>query len=140
VNYLERGLLWTCLFLAISMSVNLLQKAEAGEPGRKIRVLYVGGDWKAQLPNYQGNTPMRGFFVKQEVEKAAPGRFDFTLWTSYEFLQYADVETLRQWDVRIRRRRRRFLVLRQPQSLLVLRQGKQLRFRAADRCRPVPSV
>jgi len=99
VKDLKFALLWPCLLLAISMSANMLQKAEAGEPGRKIRVLYVGGDWKAQLPNYQGNTPMRGFFVKQEVEKAAPGIFDFTLWTSYEFLQYADSEMLRQWDV-----------------------------------------
>ena len=42
---------------------------------------------------------MRGYFVKQEVEKAAPGRFDFTLWTSYEFLQYGDAETLKAFDV-----------------------------------------
>jgi hypothetical protein len=65
----------------------------------KVRVLYVGGDWKSQLPNYQGKTPLRGHFVRQVVEKAAPGRFDFTLWTSYEFLQYGDSESLRKYDV-----------------------------------------
>ena len=65
----------------------------------KIRVLFVGGDWKSQLPNFQGKTPLRGFFVRQEVEKAAPGKFEFTLWTSYEFLQYGDSASLKQFDV-----------------------------------------
>ena len=65
----------------------------------KTRVLFVGGDWKGQLPNYKGTTPLRGYFVRQEVEKAAPGRFDFALWTSYEFLQYGDAESLRAFDV-----------------------------------------
>jgi uncharacterized membrane protein len=64
----------------------------------KVRVLFVGGDWKSQLPNYQGRTPLRGWFVRDAVEKAAPGKFDLTLWTSYEFLQYGDSESLRQFD------------------------------------------
>src|SRR4051812_25266221 len=42
----------------------------------KIRVLSVGGDWKSQLPNYRGTTPLRGHFVHREVEKATPGKFD----------------------------------------------------------------
>lgn len=75
----------------------------AGEPAQpregKTHVLFVGGDWKSQLPNYKGKTPLRGYFVRQEVEKAAPGQFDFTLWTNYEFQQYADAESLRRFDV-----------------------------------------
>src|ERR1700682_2908832 len=73
--------------------------APGAQAAQKTRVLFVGGDWKAQLPNYQGKTPLRGFFVRQEVEKAAPGRFEFTLWTSYEFLQYGDSASLRKFDV-----------------------------------------
>jgi len=88
-----------CLCALMLLFAGLPKEADAADADGKIRVLYVGGDWKAQLPNFNGDTPMRGFFVKQEVEKAAPGRFDFTLWTSYEYLQYAEVESLRQWDV-----------------------------------------
>ena len=77
--------------------------AAAGQPAqaapRPLRVLFVGGDWKAQLPNYQGKTPMRGYFVRQELEKAAPGRFILTLVTSYEFLQYGDPASLKKYDV-----------------------------------------
>lgn len=69
----------------------------AGE--EPIRVLFVGGDWKAQLPNYQGQRPLRGYFVRDEVNKAAPGRFDFTLWTSYELLQYGEPASLGKFDV-----------------------------------------
>jgi len=64
-----------------------------------IRVLFVGGDWKAQLPNYQQERPLRGHFVKKVVDEAAPGRFTFTLWTSYEFLQYGDADSLKNYDV-----------------------------------------
>ncbi len=69
------------------------------EAAPKVRVLFVGGDWKSQLPNYQGKTPLRGHFVRREVDKAAPGQFEFTLWTNYEFQQYADFESLRRFDV-----------------------------------------
>ena len=91
----------------------------------KIRVLFVGGDWKSQLPQYithagyqylqkhpvswrralpraiakKVSIPMRGYFVRTVVDKAAPGRFVFTLWTSYQFLQYGDAESLKQFDV-----------------------------------------
>jgi len=93
-----RRLVLSCLCLLPAVSAGLCRPAVAGA-AEKMRVLFVGGDWKAQLPNFQGKTPLRGHFVKQEVEKAAPGRFDFTLWTSYEFLQYGDSESLKQWDV-----------------------------------------
>lgn len=69
------------------------------DAAEKTRVLFVGGDWKAQLPNYQGKRPLRGFFVRQQVERAAPGRLEFTLQTSYEFLQYGDAESLAKYDV-----------------------------------------
>ena len=59
----------------------------------KIRVLFVGGDWKEQIETY------RGHFVEREVEKAAPGEFAFTQWTTYEFLQYAEPSSLRPYDV-----------------------------------------
>ena len=91
----------------------------------KIRVLFVGGDWKSQLPEYITNAgykylqkhpvswrsalppaisrkvsiPMRGYFVRKVVDKFAPGRFKFTLWTSYQFLQYGDAESLKKFDV-----------------------------------------
>ena len=71
----------------------------AAAADKPIRVLFVGGDWKAQLPNYQGKTPLRGFFVRDEVQKAAPGQFEFTLWTSYEFLQYGEPSSLSKFDV-----------------------------------------
>ena len=87
------------------MSLLLLALAlGAFAAGGKVHVLFVGGDWKSQLPNFKGNDPrhpipLRGYFVRQEVEKAAPGEFDFTLWTSYEFLQYADADSLAPFDV-----------------------------------------
>ena len=73
--------------------------AQAKAADEPIRVLVVGGDWKSQLPNYQGKTPLRGFFIRDEVNKAAPGRFDFTLWTSYELLQYGEPASLGKFDV-----------------------------------------
>jgi uncharacterized membrane protein len=85
--------------IALALLFTFLLASFATQAAEKTRVLYVGGDWKSQLPNFQGKTPLRGHFVKQEVEKAAPGRFEFTLWTSYEFLQYGDSETLKNFDV-----------------------------------------
>ncbi|NNM86968.1 MAG: hypothetical protein HKL95_00440, partial [Phycisphaerae bacterium] len=71
-----------------------------------IRVLFVGGDWKSMLPNYHymkdgkpAVRPLRGFYVRERVEKLAPGKFHFTLWTSYEYLQYGDRQSLREFDV-----------------------------------------
>ena len=85
--------------VGLVLAVWLAAMAEIQAAGQPLRVLFVGGDWKSQLPNYRGTTPLRGHFVKQEVDKAAPGRFAFTLWTSYEFLQYGDAESLRRFDV-----------------------------------------
>ena len=86
-----------CIY-RILMAATMVLLAYTGAPaaGGNIRVLFVGGDWKSQLPNFHGNIPLRGYFVKQEVEKAAPGQFEFTLWTSYEFLQYGESESLRR--------------------------------------------
>ena len=81
----------------IAAGLVLMLHALALGQEKKMRVLYVGGDWKAQLD--AADKPMRGHFIKREVDKVAPGRFDFTLWTSYEFLQYADAQSLGQFDV-----------------------------------------
>ncbi len=86
-----------CLLVSVMAAVAWCSHAEAAE--KPIRVLFVGGDWKSQLPNYQGSRPLRGFFVRQEVARAAPGEFEFTLWTSYEFLQYANAKNLKRFDV-----------------------------------------
>ena len=85
------------LVLAAAVVAATAGHSKAAADG-KVRVLFVGGDWKAQLPNYQGKTPLRGHFVRQEVDKAAPDKFEFTLWTSYEFLQYGDSQSLRPFD------------------------------------------
>ena len=84
--------------LAVGLALAAWTAPAAAAEG-KVRVLFVGGDWKSQMPNFQGKTPLRGYFVRQEVEKAAPGQFEFTLWTSYELLQYGDAESLRPFDV-----------------------------------------
>lgn len=86
------------IFGVLCMACVLTLSAAAQGQQQKIRVLFVGGDWKSQLPEFNG-TAMRGYFVRDAVEKAAPGRFEFTLWTSYEFLQYGDSQTLGQFDV-----------------------------------------
>ncbi len=54
---------------------------------------------RRSCPITRAQTPLRGYFVRREVEKAAPGRFAFTLWTSYELLQYGDAESLQPFDV-----------------------------------------
>jgi uncharacterized membrane protein len=85
--------------VGLVLAVGLAATAEIQAAQQPLRVLFVGGDWKAQLPNYQGTTPLRGHFIRREVDKAAPGRFAFTLWTSYELLQYGDAEALKPFDV-----------------------------------------
>lgn len=87
------------LVMGMLLAAAVPQRAAAAD---KTRVLFVGGDWKSQLPNYKiknGTKPMRGYFVRQALEKAAPGKFELTLWTSYEFLQYGDAESLKHFDV-----------------------------------------
>ena len=90
--------MWCLKIVGLVLAVWLAAMAEI-QAQQPLRVLFVGGDWKSQLPNYGGTTPLRGYFVRREVDKAAPGRFAFTLWTSYEFLQYGDAESLRRFDV-----------------------------------------
>ena len=82
-----------CVFAILSLA----SPALADGP---IRVLFVGGDWKSQITNYKkSDTPLRGHFVQQQVDRVAPGKFQFTLWTSYEFLQYGEAATLKNYDV-----------------------------------------
>ena len=97
-RWLLGALAASAAFVALGGPAAAQQGAQAGRK-EKVHVLFVGGDWKAQLPNYQGKTPLRGHFIRRELEKAAPGRFELTLWTSYEFLQYGEDDSLRQFDV-----------------------------------------
>lgn len=91
---------------AVGAAVLTERTKTRGPRRRKIRVLFVGGDWKSLLPNYRylkdnqpAVRPLRGFYVKQRVDQTAPGQFEFTLWTSYEFLQYGDRQSLREFDM-----------------------------------------
>jgi len=112
---------------------------------QRIRVLFVGGDWKAQLPG------LRGDFRPQRGREGGAGDFRFYALTTYEFLQYGDAESLRAFDVvavgdlkgqsvvprlmegltRFVRRRRRVSVRRQSQGLYVPDPGVEFRSRAA---------
>ncbi|HYW80219.1 MAG TPA: hypothetical protein VE890_11610 [Thermoguttaceae bacterium] len=85
--------------VGLALVVWLAAMTEIQAAQQPLRVLFVGGDWKSQLPNYQGTTPLRGHFVRQEVDKVAPGRFVFTLWTSYELLQYGDTQSLQRFEL-----------------------------------------
>jgi uncharacterized membrane protein len=93
-----RAILIRILFLTFIVGAMPSRRAFAAHDGI-IQVLYVGGDWKSQLTNYQQKTPLRGHFVQSIVSAAAPGRFNFTFWTSYEFLQYGDEQSLAPYDV-----------------------------------------
>lgn len=84
---------YTVLRLAWALCMFGLLAGIAFAAGPKTRVLFVGGDWQAQMPG------RRGDFVRQAVEQAAPGKFTFTLWTTYEFLQYGDRNSLKAYDV-----------------------------------------
>ncbi len=93
---------WKVVALVMVGCALLMVAASDAAAAEKTRVLFVGGDWKSQLPNYrtkEGTKPMRGYFVRQALDKAAPGKFELTLWTSYEFLQYGDAESLKHFDV-----------------------------------------
>jgi hypothetical protein len=81
--------------------------ATAGAQARKIKVLLSTGDWKTQ-PWYQdvvmktkdGKPSIyRGRYIIQEVEKAAPGRFEFTDVPNYIAQEYIDPAYLSQFDV-----------------------------------------
>jgi hypothetical protein len=76
-----------------------------------LRVLTISGDWKSQAwyqdiwmqgkgENGKGsNVTYRGRFIAREVEKAAPGQFQFTDITNYIGQQYGDADYFSQFDV-----------------------------------------
>lgn len=89
-------LLFVCLTTAV-----LAPSCQAQQPG-KTRVLLVTGDWKSQAwyqDVWMGGKVFRGRFIAREVEKAAPGKFEFTQMTNYEAQQYLDANYLSQFDV-----------------------------------------
>ncbi len=73
-----------------------------------VKVLMVTGDWKTQ-PWYQdtwmpgvdkkSKQLYRGRFIKAEVDKVAPGKFEFTDINSYLGQEYMDADYLSQFDV-----------------------------------------
>ncbi len=70
---------------------------------RPIRVLMVTGDWKAQAW-YQdvwmgGKVLYRGRFIADAVNRAAPGKYEFTDITNYLGQEYVDASYLSQFDV-----------------------------------------
>ena len=87
------------LFILFLCTLCLSLPTRAAAADHPTRVLFVGGDWKSQLTNYQQKTPLRGHFVQQQVDAIAPGEFIFTFWTSYEFLQYGDEQSLAPFNV-----------------------------------------
>ena len=76
--------------------------AQAQQAPRPIRVLTIAGDWKAQAW-YQdvrmGGKVLRGRYIAREVEKAAPGQFQFTDINAYIGQQYGDEDFFNQFDV-----------------------------------------
>ena len=83
----------------------VLTAASAAQADNKISVLTVTGDWKSQ-EWYQdvwmgghGKTLHRGRLIAAKVEKAAPGKFEFTDITNYAGQEYLDAEYLARFDV-----------------------------------------
>jgi hypothetical protein len=85
--------------------------SQAHDPGGKIRVLTISGDWKSQ-PWYQdvwlqgrgedrkgSGVFYRGRFIAREVERVAPGQFEFTDITNYQAQAYGDAAYFSQFDV-----------------------------------------
>jgi hypothetical protein len=60
------GGVWFCLVLA-SLGLPGVGARQA-QAAAKIRVLFVGGDWKSQLPNYRGTMPLRGHFIRRGAD------------------------------------------------------------------------
>ena len=79
---------------------------------KPIRVLTISGDWKSQAwyqdvwmqgkgEDGKGTAPVRyrGRFIASQVNKFAPGRFEFTDVTNYIGQQYGDADYFSQFDV-----------------------------------------
>lgn len=96
---------WLRRFSALALVAGMAVPSQAAEG--KIKVLLCTGDWKSQ-PWYQevvmqtkeGKPSIfRGRFIIQEVEKVAPGKFEFTEIPNYIGQEYLDPDYLSQFDV-----------------------------------------
>ncbi len=98
------------LFSLLAALPALLPHSAQAQATKPLRVLTISGDWKSQ-PWYQDvwmqgkgtegkgtNVKYRGRFIAQEVERAAPGRFQFTDITNATGQQYGD-QLFRNYDV-----------------------------------------
>ena len=64
------SLMWRTMMVCLLALGPLVPHARAVEPS-KIHVLFVGGDWKSQLPNYHGTTPLHRLFMHRKLRKSA---------------------------------------------------------------------
>jgi uncharacterized membrane protein len=88
--------------LLLLFVVTGLQVAHAQSvPGAR-RVLTISGDWKSQAwyqDKWIGDGKLyRGRYIAQQVNNAAPGKFEFVDMTNYEAQQYVDANYLSQFD------------------------------------------
>ena len=97
---------WTLAGLVGFLALGWMASWAEAQTG-KIKVLLSTGDWKSQ-PWYQDvamktkegkPSVYRGRFIIQEVEKVAPGRFEFTEIPNYLAQEYIDADYLSQFDV-----------------------------------------
>lgn len=98
--------LWTAVVCVVWViqTLTLNETASAATP---MKVLMVTGDWKSQQwyqDVWMANSPegaklYRGRFIVSEVEKVAPGQFEFTEVTNYTGQEYLDADYLSQFDV-----------------------------------------
>ena len=100
------SVLTRCLKGLLTMTVLAGLAAPGLTADKKIKVLLCTGDWKSQ-PYYQ-NVVMakdgkpsifRGRFIIQEVEKVAPGKFEWTDIPNYIGQEHIDADYLSQFDV-----------------------------------------
>ncbi len=97
----------TRLILTVAATAAYMTTWAAGEP-KPIKVLTVTGDWKSQewyqdewmaKPGQPSHKLYRGRYIAAAVEKAAPGKFEFTDITNYAGQEYLDANYLAQFDV-----------------------------------------
>jgi uncharacterized membrane protein len=93
-----------CVGAALQPGTHPSASTPAMRASGKMRVLTISGDWKSQ-PWYQdvwmqggGQKLFRGRFIAREVEKAAPGKFEFTDITNYQAQAYGDANYFSQFD------------------------------------------
>ena len=85
-NNIKKGNMNTRSILAVAAAATYMTTWASAEP-KPIKVLTVTGDWKSQewyqdewmaKPGQPNHKLYRGRYMAAEVEKAAPGKFEFT--------------------------------------------------------------